>query len=105
MRRSAILSTGGLATEIDADDLGIVGDDTRRAFGDLDAVIDADDTVADPPDDAHVMLDQQHGDAAFLYPLDHRDEPRPLIGVQPGGRLVEQEEARRGGEGDGDLEL
>src|SRR5258708_31819215 len=105
MRRSAILSTGGLAAEIDADDLGIVGDGAWRAFGDLDAVIDDDDAIADAHDDAHVMLDQQHGDAALLNSLDHGNEPRPLVGVEPGGRLVEQKETRRGGEGYGDLEL
>ena len=55
------------------DDFGIRADFSRRAFGDLDAVIQDGNAFADTHDHLHVMFNQQNGDLKFLF-----DEPDEL---------------------------
>ena len=75
------------------------------AVGDLLAVVEHDDVVGDPHDDAHVVLDQQHRDAVLVA-----DEAQQLVQlggfarVEAGGRLVEAEQRRVGAHGAGDLQ-
>ena len=62
------------------------------------------DAVADVHHQAHVVLDEHHREAAVADLADEADERLLLGGVEPGGRLVEEEHLRLGGQGPGDLE-
>ena len=76
----------------------------RRPLGDLHAVVEHRDAVGDAHHQAHVVLDQQHRDAAVADLADQLHQVDRLARVHPGGRLVEQQQLRLGGEGPGDLE-
>ncbi len=52
----------------------------------------------------HVVLDQHHRDAGLGHFLDQVVDLGGLGRVEPGGRLVEQQQARLGGQRAGDLE-
>ena len=60
--------------------------------------------VGDAERDVEVVLDDDVADMRGERGED-RDQVAPLVGRQPGGRLVEQNEARRPGEGERNLEL
>ena len=80
--------------EIDLAHVGVLDDLGRRAFGQHPALADDVGAVADAERLAHVVVGDQHADAALLeeaddaLDLDHRDR------VDAGERLVEQDEAR-----------
>ena len=79
---------------------GIRPDLSRRALGDDLAVVEDRDPVADAHDDAHVVLDEQDGQAQLGAEL--ADEIGHLAGlavVHAGGGFVEQEELRAGRRG------
>ena len=77
----------------------------RRALGDLHAVVEHGDALADAHDDLHVVLDEQHRDAEFfLRKTDQVHELDFFRGIHAGGGLVEQEQLRAGGEGTHDFE-
>src|SRR6267378_677226 len=65
------------------------------AFGDLLAHVEDGDPVGDVHDHAHIVLDQDHGDAPLLVDVEH--EARHvllLLVVAPAHRLVEEEDLR-----------
>ena len=75
------------------------------AFGDALAVVEDGDAVADPHDDAHVVLDEEDREAELVAEL--RDQARHLgglVGVHAGRRLVEEQELRLARERARDLE-
>ena len=77
----------------------------RGALGDLLAVVEHRDSLADAHDDFHVVLDEQHGESELL--LDESDQLHQLdfLGrVHPGGRFVEQEQLWPCGERANDFE-
>ena len=56
-------------------------------------MIEHENALADPHDDLHVVLDQQHGDLELV--LDEADQTRERLflgGIHPGGGLVEQQQ-------------
>ena len=63
------------------------------------------DAVAQVEDEAHVVLDDEDGDALVADGEDQFFGRPRLLGVHAGGRLVEEEQAGFGGECAGDLEL
>ena len=81
---------------------GLSADLARLALGDLLAVVEDDDAVADAHDDLHVVLDQEHGDAALRGSRRSFREAARLGGREPGRRLVEHQERGLAGQGDGD---
>src|SRR6266568_1076286 len=93
-----------LRAEVGFDDARVGLDRGRRALGDLLPVLQHHDVLAGAHDEAHVVLDEQDGDAAPLDLADELDEEVRLLLVHPPGRLVEDEQLRVGGEGAGDLE-
>ena len=75
------------------------------AVGDLAAVVEHDDVVGDAHHDAHIVLDQQ--DADLLLVADREQQLAELgqfARVEPGGRLVEAQQARPGAQRAGDFE-
>ena len=76
-----------------------------RALGERATLVEHVDPVADVHDQRHVVIDQQH---ARLVVVAHRADDRREFGHlrlgQTRGRLVEQHEARLGGERAGDAE-
>src|SRR5277367_329933 len=62
--RSSVVSDGGLVVfaEVGFDDLGVVLDRGRRAFGDFHAVVEHGDAFAHAHDHAHRMLDEEDGE-------------------------------------------
>ncbi len=77
----------------------------EAAFGDLDAVIEHHHALADSLHQPHVVLDQQHGDAARRGCAAMSCHQLALLGrVHARGRLVEQEQLRVGGECARDLQ-
>ena len=95
---------GGLA-QIGLDDALVGLDLGGRALGDPLAVVEHGDALADAHDDAHLVLDEQDGDAQVV--AEPSDETGHLVGlgrVHAGGRLVEQQEAWAGAQGPGDLQ-
>src|SRR6266571_5879263 len=70
-------------------------DFVRAAFRDPLAAIEDGDPLADPHDDAHVVLDEQYRDSLLVADAVHEvDELRRLLRVHAGGRLVEQHPLR-----------
>jgi hypothetical protein len=77
----------------------------RGSLRDLLAVVEHRHAVGDAHDDAHVMLDEQHGEPLLLaQPADERREVRRLLRVHARRRLVEQEQLRLRRERARDLE-
>src|SRR5258708_8103365 len=86
---------GGLrGCEIGRDDVRMGLDFLRRAFGDLAAEIEHDDALRDLHHQAHVVLDQQYGDAAVADTQDSVGERLRFLRVEAGRGLVEQQEPR-----------
>src|SRR2546428_1814076 len=84
----------GLA-EICLDDARVRPHIVGRALGDLLAHVEHRDTVGDVHDHAHVVLDQDHGDAPLL--VDVEDDARHVLFflvIAPAHRLVEEQDLR-----------
>src|SRR5471032_2347437 len=76
----------------------------RQTFGDRFAVFQHRDAVAQAHHQLDVVLDQQHG-LAFVLDLDQQLAQRQLFGgVHAGGRLVERQQLRIGGQRAGDFQ-
>ena len=73
-------------------------------FGDRPSEVQHQDAVADGHHHLHVVLDQQDGHALVPDAPDQADQLLALALVHAGGRLVQEEEPRAGGQGAGDLE-
>ena len=68
-------------------------------------MVEHEDVVADPHDDAHVVLDEQDREAEVTpEPIDETGHGRRLVRVHPRGRLVEQQQGRLAREGARQLE-
>ncbi len=95
----------GVAAQVGLDDAGVVRDVVEAALGDLDPVVERHDAVGDPLDDVHVVLDHEDRESELVAQAgDHLGHLVRLLRVHPGGRLVEQQQPRLGGERAGDLE-
>ena len=68
------------------------------------ALVEDDHLVGDIHDQRHVVLDDQARDAAVADLQDQLGQLLGLVDVQPGGRLVEQQQGRLGGQGPGELD-
>src|SRR5574341_1801335 len=97
MRASASL------TEVDLRDARADDDLAPCALDDDLAVVEHGDALGEGERHVHVVLDHQHGD----LPWDggeHRLQVAALLPREPGERFVQEEQARRLGQGHGDLE-
>ena len=92
------------ASQIDLLHLRVVLDLLRRALLEQPAVVHHRDIVGDAQRDVEVVLDDDVADMARQR-LQDLDEVAALGRRQAGGRLVEQDEARRAGQRQRDLEL
>src|SRR5581483_1883962 len=90
--------------EIGLDDLRIALHHRWRALGDFLTVIEHHHAVADVHHQAHVMLDQEHGDAFVADAADELAERQPLRRIHAGGGLVQREQPRLGGERTGNFQ-
>ena len=89
--------------EVRLDDGLVLLDGVRLAVGDALAVVEHRHPVAEAHDQFDVVLDEQDGDARVADAADAVDQVLPLGRVHAGGRLVEQQQSRLGGQGAGDL--
>src|SRR5262249_30872807 len=97
--------SGGSPAEVSFDHLRVAAHFVGRAVGDLDAVVEDGDAVGDAHYYLHVVLDQQDRQLQLgAQPLDEARQLGGLLRVHAGGRLVEQEEPRAGGDGASDLQ-
>src|SRR6266480_4173672 len=101
---SPLASSSTLRPQIGFDDLGVALHLRRRALSDLFSVIQHQHAVADLHHQAHVMLDEQHGDAVTSDCLNELAQGKRFRCVHAGGRLVERKQLRLGGESARDLE-
>src|SRR5262245_46078268 len=86
-------------------DLGIGGHLGRSAAGQHRSLVQDVDQVGVLEHGLHVVLDEQHGQPeVVLQPADEVEERVGLVGVEPGGRLVEQEEPGTGQQRPADLD-
>lgn len=94
-----------VAAEVGVLDLGIEPDLRRRPLGDLAASIEHGEAIAYAHDDAHLMLDQENGDAERFADLpDERHHVGSLARIHAGGWLVGHQELWPGCERLADLE-
>src|SRR5262247_2933532 len=100
-RERVISATGasgaGVLTvaEIGLDDARVRAHLVRRALGDLLAHVEHGDAIGDVHDHAHVMLDQDHGDAPFLVDVeDEAGHVLLLLVVAAAHGLVEEQDLR-----------
>src|SRR5207253_4780904 len=84
----------GSATEVRFDDALVGLDHARRPLGDLLAVVQHEDGLAEPHDDLHVVLDEQDGLAAVAELTDGLEEVVEERPVHARGGLVEEDERR-----------
>jgi hypothetical protein len=85
--------------------LRIVSPLSRRPSFGHGAVVEDGDALGDGHDQAHIVLDQHHGDTQVVaQAADQLGGRAGLIGVHAGGGLVEQDQLGVAGEGAGDLE-
>src|SRR5436309_347461 len=87
-------------SQIGLDHAGIGLHVARRALGDLLAVVEHGDTVGDSHHDAHVVLDEEHGQTKLGDDAPEQGHQRARLRLRhAGGRLVEREiDAVDGGE-------
>ena len=91
--------------QIGFDDLGVPLDLGRGPLRDPRPVVEHGDPVRDPHHHFHVVLDQQHRQTELAaQEIDELGQDLGLARIHPGGRLVQEEELRLGGERAGDLE-
>src|SRR5439155_11833137 len=101
---SVSLSTTRPPAEIGLQNRGALADLFEPALGDLGAVIEGHDPIADPADDRHIVLDQEHRNPSGADTLDVSHELMGLGRVHSRRRLVQQQQPRLGSEGAYDLE-
>ena len=102
----AALVAGALVAhaEVGLDDRRVLLHVVGHAVGDALAVVEHGDPVAQAHDQLDVVLDQQDGDARVADAADAVHEVLALGRVHAGGGLVEQQQARLGGQRAGDLD-
>jgi len=91
--------------EVSFDDFRVVLNRRRRAFGDLQAVVEDGDALAHAHDHAHRMFHQQEREFELaVNTLDKLNEFNFLRGVHARGRFIQEEQARLGRERAHDFE-
>src|SRR3989344_1396184 len=90
--------------EVDLADVGVLDDLGRATFGQHPALADDVGAVADAQRLAHVVIGDEHTDAAGLEEADDALDLDDRDRVDPGEGLVKQDEARLRGQGAGDLD-
>src|SRR5215831_18770627 len=96
--RSSNISSS--ASEIRADDLRMALDLLRRTGCKRSAIVECENAIRDSGDELHIVLDHQHRDAEQI--LDVLDPEGHFVGffdVEPGRRLVEQQQLWIGAKG------
>ena len=84
---------------------GLVRMSSGSAFGDLAAEVEHHDVFGDRHHHCHVVLDEQHRERVLVADLAHEGRELVDLGVrEPGGGLVEAQQARARGERAGDLD-
>src|SRR5712691_2300763 len=83
-----------LATEVGFNDSLVGLDDPGRPLGDLVAVVENEHDLAQPHDDLHVVLHEQHRLALVAEAADGLEQVVEERAVHAGGRLVEQDQRR-----------
>src|ERR1700743_352949 len=69
-------------SQVRRDDFGVVSHDLGRTVGNLLAVIQHEDLLAEAHDETHVVLDEENRNAVFVPDLpDHAHEVEFLLGV------------------------
>jgi hypothetical protein len=91
-------SRGIVGPQEDLDDLAVPHRVGEHALEDLLSGVHDDDPVGDLVDETHQMLDDEKGDAGACEVLEPRPDPFELGRVQARGELVDEQEARAGGE-------
>ena len=91
--------------EVGGDDAFVALDDVAGAFDEFFALDEDGDAVAEVEDEAHVVLDDEDGDALVADGEDEFFGGAGFLGVHAGGGLVEEEQAGFAGECAGDFEL
>src|SRR5215472_7568176 len=87
--RPAILSMSSLVAQIGLDHGGRTSDLSGGAFTNFFAVIEHHNAITHGHDHAHIVLDQQHGDAVLITQPPHGFGNVPaFLRVHPCGRLV-----------------
>src|SRR6478609_7218690 len=102
----SLISSRGIVghPQVGGDNRGVVADLGRQTFGDLLAELQYHDPVGHPHHQPHVVLDQQHR-VPVRPDLADQILQRGLLGrVEPGGRLVQAQQFRFGGQRPGDLQ-
>ena len=92
-----------LDSQIGLDDRRVLLHLLRPALGDQTPVVEHVDLLGDAHDQFDVVLDEKHGDPGGADVADPLDQIGALGGVHAGRRLVEQQQARLGGQSAGDL--
>src|SRR6185436_7779895 len=93
-----------LRAEVGLGDGGILHHRGRRAVGDLAAAVEDDDAIGDAGHHAHVVLDQQDRVAVAPDLAQGLHDLDPLVWVEPGRRLVDEEQAGLRGDRHRELE-
>src|SRR5438552_2722445 len=75
------------------------------ALGDHATVVEHDHRLGEAHHQAHVVLDDEHGDVAAADLADQRDEPLLFGAGHAGGRLVEEQQTWPRGQSDRELDL
>ncbi len=91
--------------EVGGDDAFVGLDVAGGAFDEFLALDEAGDAVAEVEDEAHVVLDDEDGDALVPDGEDEFFGDAGFLGVHAGGGLVEEEESGVAGECAGDFQL
>src|SRR5262249_40421835 len=88
--RPAISSMSGLIAQIGLDNCRRTSDFSGRAFANFFAVIEYYNLITHGHDHAHIVLDQQHGDAVLIAQVPHGPGDAPaFLRVHPCRRLIE----------------
>src|SRR6185295_462230 len=93
-----------MASQVGVHDGRIAPDVVRQPVGDLGAEVEHRHAVRERQEEMHVVLDEQHRDAARGDAADDLRQAIELGRREPGGGLVEQDQARLAREGARDLE-
>ena len=95
---------GCVAAEVGGDHRGVIGHDRRWPVGDFATEVEHRDPLAYAHHQAHVVVDQQHGQTDLVELLDQVAHAVFLSGVHAGRGFVEDKELRLQGQGARHLE-
>jgi hypothetical protein len=93
-----------LSSKIGLDDTLVALDPRGRPLGDLLAIVEHENLVAQPHHDLHVVFDDQDGLALVAQAPEHVQQLVEQRAVDPGGRFIEQDQLRIGHQHANELE-